>query len=203
MLIIGAGRLGKHILEVLLDEGYSGNITFYDEAIPACDSFLNRYTTINSIEEARLFMARNGNDFITAIGHNRLREKMTQKFIKHGGKAISVVSHRAFVSPLLDKLPEHVFVQPGAAIAHSVCMGEGCVIHANSVIGHDVVMGKYVSVATLSTIIGPCEIGDYSFIGTNCVVMQGVKIGKNAIIGAGVTVAADVSDYAVITQRNS
>ncbi|MDD3877283.1 MAG: acetyltransferase [Bacteroidales bacterium] len=195
MVIIGAGNLGKHILEILLDEDYNKEIIFFDEKKPSTNSYLGAYKIENDIKFITSYFKQVDNRFVVGIGQNRIREKMVQKFRLLGGHYTSVISQKAFVSPLIRPIETQVIIQPGAGLSNNIVMGEGCVIHANSIIGHDVKMGKYVSVATLTTLIGPCEIGDYSFIGTNCVVMPGIKIGKHVVVGASVKVNRNVNDY--------
>jgi sugar O-acyltransferase (sialic acid O-acetyltransferase NeuD family) len=198
MLIIGAGNLGKHILEILLDEKYEGDIVFFDEYKEATNSYLGKYRVINAIKEATLWLGEVNNQFVSAIGNNRLRERYAQRFKNLGGEYVSVISSKSFISPLVKPLKNQVIVQSGAGISNTIEMGEGCVIHANAIVGHDVKLGKYVSVATLTTLIGPCSIGDYSFIGTNCVVMPGVRIGRHVIVGACVKVDRDLADFETV-----
>jgi len=198
MLIVGAGNLGKHILEVLLDEGYKSPILFYDSNKKIVNKNIGNFLITSDIDEASEFLKNTEKHFFIGVGQNRIREKLSGQFIALGGKPATLISKRAFVSPLDVALGQHIFVQPGAGISHSTFLAEGCVIHAGSVIGHGARLGRYVSVATLSTIIGPCSIGDYSFIGTNCVVMPHVKIGNHAFIGAGVKVDRNVEDYETI-----
>ncbi len=197
MLIAGAGNLGKHCLDMLLYDSFSGEIVFFDDDPAVPDLLYDRFSVLKSEEAVASFFRNSGDAFVSAIGNNRLREKTGRRMEKLGGRLVSLISSRAYLSPLC-RLTEAVIVQPGAALAHEVHLGQSCCIHANSVIGHDVVLGKYVSVASLSTLIGPCTVGDYSFIGTNVVVHPRVTIGKHAYIGSGQVVREDVPDHGTL-----
>lgn len=194
MLIIGAGNLGLHVLDMLIDEKYNNEIVFFDERENLQNSIAWQYKIMNTLDAVKEYFSNNGPDFIAAIGNNRTRHKFVEQFEKAGGQLSPMISSRACISRLLS-IEKEVIIQPLVSIAHNVSFGKGCVIHANSVIGHDVKLGNYVSVATLTTLIGPCEIGDYTYIGTSCTVMPGVKIGKSALIGAGSIVDRNVADF--------
>ena len=194
MIIIGAGNLGLHVLDILLYENYQDEIVFFDETKKSTVAPFDKFRIIQSIEEVREYLQKKSNTFISAIGNNRIRGKLTDRFEKIGGKLVSAISRRACLSTL-NEIKNEVVIQPFVSVAHNVTFGKSCVIHANSVIGHDIILGNYVSVATLTTLIGPCEIGDYTFIGTNCTIMPGIKIGKNVIVGAGSIVNRNLKDY--------
>jgi sugar O-acyltransferase (sialic acid O-acetyltransferase NeuD family) len=197
MLIAGAGNLGKHCLDMLLYDECEERISFFDDNPALPEHLYGRYPVLKTVEAVKEFFAAEGHSFIAAVGNNRMREKMVLRMEALGGRLVSLVSSRAYISPLL-ALSDSVIVQPGAALAHEICMGRSCTIHANAVIGHDVVMGNYVSVASLSTLIGPCLVGDYTFIGTNVVVHPGLRIGKNCYIGSGVVVREDLPDHGTL-----
>lgn len=197
MLIAGAGNLGKHCLDMLLYDKCEERICFFDDNPSLPEHLYGRYPVLKTVESLIAFFNTEGHSFIAAVGNNRMREKMVLRMEALGGRLVSLVSSRAYISPLLS-LSDSVIVQPGAALAHEIRMGKCCTIHANSVVGHDVVMGNYVSVASLSTLIGPCIIGDYSFIGTNAVVHPGLRIGKNCYIGSGVVVREDLPDHGTL-----
>jgi sugar O-acyltransferase (sialic acid O-acetyltransferase NeuD family) len=194
MLIIGAGNLGLHVLDMLIDEKYKSEIVFFDERKNSQNSIAWQYKIINTLEAAKEYFSNTSPDFIAAIGNNRTRHKFVEQFEKIGGNLSSMISSRACISRLLS-IDREVIIQPLVSVAHNVSFGKGCVIHANSVIGHDVKLGDYVSVATLTTLIGPCEIGDYAYIGTHCTIMPNIRIGKNAIIAAGSIVDRNMADF--------
>lgn len=198
MLIIGAGNLGKHVLDILLYDGLLEEVAFYDDRSDIPD-LVYGFPVFRDEKTVIDFFKKTGPSFIAAVGNNRLREKVTQRFEKLGGVYVSLISSKACISKLTS-LEQPIFIQPFVTLAHHVIAGKGCTLHANSVIGHDVILGNFVSVATLTTLIGPCEIGDYSFIGTQCLVMPGVKIGKHVVVGARSTVRRDLADYETYTE---
>jgi|AntAceMinimDraft_17_1070374.scaffolds.fasta_scaffold02278_7 sugar O-acyltransferase (sialic acid O-acetyltransferase NeuD family) len=196
MLIVGAGAAGKEALGIFLSNKKNEEVCFFDENKSSPNLLYNKYKVIKSIEQAKEHIKNKDNRFITAIGHPRIREKMTNKFENIGGKLISLISLRAnLLFDRFNNLDNGIIIQPGVTISHNVQISKGCMLHANSVIGHSVKIGKYVSVATNASIIGPAVIGDYCVIGANSVVLPHFKIGNNVIVGAGSVVNRDLQDY--------
>lgn len=196
MIIVGAGNLGIHMLDVLIDNDYRGEIFFYDEKLSEKE-FLN-YPIIKDRATISEYFLKD-NSFLVAIGNTRIRKKMTNLFESMGGKLSSLISNRTILSNFCNlENAEGFFSQAGAYVSHNVQIGKSCVLHFGAGIGHDVVVGNYVSISGNSAIVGPCIIGDYCFIGPNSVIQKNTKIGKNVIIGAGVVVNRNVEDYETI-----
>ncbi len=205
MLIVGAGAAGKETLGILLIDKKNEKICFFDENKNYPDLLYDKYKIIKSIEQAKEYIDNKDNRFITAIGHPRLREKMTNKFENIGGKLTSLIFSRTnLLFDRFSKLNNGIIIQPGVTISYNVQIGKCCMLHANSVIGHSVQIGKYVSVATNVSIIGPTVIGDYCVIGANSVVLPNLKIGNNVIVGAGSVVNRNLQDYeSFLSPRNA
>jgi len=191
MLIVGAGNLGIHVLDQLLHDSYKEEVVFYDDS---CDkSFIyNSYRVIKTIPEVVELFEKNL-QFIVAIGHPRIRHKLTEKFEKIGGKTCSLIHSSVFVSKFVT-LKNEIIAQPNSVIAHDAVIGRSCILHTGSVIGHGVILGDYTSIAPNVTIVGPTEIGNYVSIGSGSVILANLKIGNNVIIAAGSLVKSDLKD---------
>jgi len=192
MIIIGAGGMGQEILGILLDNDYKGEIIFFDEN-QNVDIILDKYLVIHNEKEIIKYL-NNDNRFVVGIGHPRLREKFYKKFLKLGGKPISVISKDSKIFPN-SKISEMCIIHPYVGISWGVEIGFGCVLHINCTIGHKVKLGKFVNIGPGANIIGPATINDYSYIGANSVILNNINIGKNVIINAGKIVDINLKDY--------
>ncbi len=193
MLIIGTGGLGKEVLGILITDSYSKEIVFYDENINAPDLLYNKFKIIKSEHELKNYLTNVSPDYISAIGHPRIREKLSLKIENMGGIPANVISKTSFVFPFLE-IFEGCIIQPGAGLSHGIKVGKGNAIHINSTIGHNVKLGKFVNIGPNATIIGPCEIDDYAYISAQATILPKIRIGKNAIISANCIVNKDVQD---------
>ncbi len=191
MLIVGAGNLGIHILDQLLQDAYTKDIYFFDDNSTQLKIYDNYPILKSEIEIKKLFKEQAC--FIVAVGHPRLRSKLTKRFEQLGGQVCSLIHPSAFISKF-SSLKNEIVVQPHAVISHDVTIGRSCILHTGSVIGHGVRLGDYVSIAPNVTIVGPTQIGDYVSIGSNSVILPHIKIGNKVFIEAGSVVKEDISD---------
>lgn len=193
MIIAGAANLGLEVLAILLANKYSDKIVFFDTNKAKEGIFYNQFPVITDEVQIKEELKIN-NDFIVAIGHPRLRERMYNKLLAWGGSPTNVISNNAHLFTFLAPF-NGCIIEPGAGISHSTEMGEGCVIHINCTIGHAVKLGRFVNIGPNANVIGPCVISDYSYIGVGAIILPNIHIGKNAIISAGALVNRDIADY--------
>jgi sugar O-acyltransferase (sialic acid O-acetyltransferase NeuD family) len=197
MLIAGTGGLGKEILGILIVDKFQDEIVFFDEDPKSPELLYKKYKVLKDIRTVEKYFKQGDKRFITGIGNPRLREKMTLKIEKAGGKFTSVISKDIFNFPFNDKY-HGIIIQPGVGISHNVSIGTGCAIHINSTIGHSTTLGKFVNIGPNVSVIGPVEIGDYSYISAQSTVLPGIKIGKHAVITAGKVIARNVADFETV-----
>jgi len=192
MIIVGAANLGLEVLSILLTNKYEGKIVFFDTDKTKEGLLFNQFPVITDEEEIKKELKRH-KDFVVAIGHPRLRERMYNKMLIWGGSPTNIISNHAHLFTFLKPF-KGCIIEPGAGISHSTELGEGCAIHINCTIGHAVKLGKFVNVGPGANIVGPCVIDDYAYIGVGAIVLPNVHIGKNAIISAGAIVKNNVAD---------
>lgn len=193
MIIAGASNLGLEVLAILLDNKYSGNIIFFDTD-PKKEGILHQQFPVIANEERLKELLKQDSDFIVAIGHPRLRERMYKKMLALGGTPANVISKEAHLFTFLKPF-QGCIIEPGAGVSHSAVLGEGCAIHINCTIGHEVKLGKFVNIGPGANVVGPCVIEDFSYIGVGAIILPNVRIGKNAIISAGAIVRTNISDF--------
>ncbi len=203
MLIVGAGNLGIHSLEILVDNSFNKEIIFFDKNWNDPDELLlNKYQVINSMSDVEHLFKNSDKDFFVGIGNPRIRKKITDVFENLGGNLSSIISRNSSISPFnADHNYAGMFSHPYVCVAHSVNIGKSCHFHACCTVAHHVILHDYVSIATNVSVLGPCEIGSFTFIGANSVVLPNVKIGRNAIIAASSCVDRNIIDYETFINR--
>lgn len=133
--------------------------------------------------------------FCIAIGnpHGRSRIDLHKWLLKSGLKPATVV-------------------HPGAKIAESATIGEGCqfmagaivnplarlgiqcIINTNASVDHECVLGDGVGISPGATLCGQVTVGVNGWICAGATVLPRVRIGSDAIVGAGAVVLSDVPD---------
>ncbi len=137
--------------------------------------------------------------FLITLGQIKSPERrivLFNRLLEAGGKAASIVSPRAYVSP-------HSRIAPGTIVMHNALVNAGaqiganCIINSCALIEHDTQVGDHCHISTSATINGGVRIGNQTFIGSNSVTCQEIHIGKKVIVGAGVTIREDIPDACV------
>lgn len=191
MIIVGAGNLGKHIVDQLFQDGYGKEIIFFDENFTQ-NQLYDKFRVIHNWYELENLLNEVDNAYFIAIGHPRKRSQMFEKM--NVGNYASIISKHAGIISEYSEIGEGSLIQPSCCISHNVRIGKSNIIHAATLIGHDVVINDFVTIGSNVNILKGVEIGKYSIIGPNCLIMDNVKIGKNVFIEPGVVVRKDVPD---------
>lgn len=193
MVVIGAKGFAKELLEVLYDLDVK-EIYFFDDKSKQSPKYLyGKYPVITDISKLSDLLKLSP-EFIVGIGGTSIREEVSKKIIKAGGKLTALVSKKASVGHFGSTYGVGTLILNGVIITNDVTIGEGCIINKASILSHDVKIGSYCEVSPGARLLGRVEVGSYTTIGANAVVLPDVKIGRNCIVGAGAIVTKDVAD---------
>lgn len=138
------------------------------------------------------------NDFIVAIGDNKVRSKIYANILSHVNYTPSSAIHSFSIISKKASLGSYVQVITGAVIHPYATIGNGTICNTSSVIEHECVVGNFCHISCGTVLCGDVSVGDFSFVGANTVVRQGIKIGKNVVIGAGSVVVSDVPANSIV-----
>lgn len=137
----------------------------------------------------------NDNDsFIIAIGNNKIRKKICEKFNFKFATAI----HSHTIISKTSSVDQGTVVMPGTIINANTKIGKHCIVNTASVIEHDCIIDDFAHICPNATLAGGVVIGEGAQVGIGAKIIQGIKIGKWATIGAGAVVLEDVPDFSVV-----
>lgn len=197
MIIVGAGNLGKTIIESLVFEKHellSTQILFFDENSSEKQVF-NKFQIINNINDLQEYIyTTSDNKYFCAIGNARIRQKTDVLMKSIGLDPISIISNHSSISQFAF-VSEHALWFYNTICLFSSKIGYSNIVHPFASISHCVEIGNYVNISAKATILPDCKIGDFTFIGTNAVIMPGITIGKYCYINAGSIIKSDMKDY--------
>jgi sugar O-acyltransferase (sialic acid O-acetyltransferase NeuD family) len=190
VIIIGAGGLGKEVLEILhacpnlrntqvlgfLD----GNRALQGKEIAYGVKVIGTIGVPKDIGD--------GTGYIVAIGNNKSRKSIAGKSRVRFANAI----HPSAIVPMYIEEGD-IIIGAGAVLTEpSIQIGKHVHIDAGCVVSHDVVLEDYVRLNPGSLIMGECHIGEGAYIGAGAVIRNKVKIGSWTTIGMGSVVLKDV-----------
>jgi sugar O-acyltransferase (sialic acid O-acetyltransferase NeuD family) len=167
MYIIGAGALGKIVLETAKRAGLYVNGFFDDlmltqevDGVPV----LGRFEDFQKNEDA----VKKG--VYIAIGDNPMRKSLTEEFRSLGTHFPNIIDPNAVVSPSAI-LGDGNLIMPNTYIGHKCSVGSFNLIFPGVSITHHNHVGSYCFFNPNVSVGGFSRIGDCCKIGMNCVVL--------------------------------
>lgn len=188
MIVAGASRHAKEVIQILNHNKISINFLFDDVSQQFEEYFLN-YKIIRSVEDLK---TENAKDFVLALGGVKARKMVFEKFILANKKPVNLISHTSIIGKSNVDLGLGLNIMYFAFIYDNTKIGTGSLINAFASIHHDVIIGEFVEVSTRATLLGGAKIGHFSSIGSGAIILPNIKIGDNCIIGAGAVVTKDI-----------
>lgn len=195
MIVTGAGGHAFELLDILISEGKTENLVFFDE-INSDDIFQGRFPIIHSEEEVKAHFA-NDPYFILGTGNPKVRHSFYLRFTALGGKLVSVKGKGVAFSNFSSG-EEEADIFNLCFIGANTQIGKGCLINTGAQIHHEVKIGEFTEVNPGAVLLGKVEVGNFCSIGANATILPKVKIGNNVIVGAGSVVTQDVEDGVTI-----
>jgi sugar O-acyltransferase (sialic acid O-acetyltransferase NeuD family) len=198
MLIAGAKRHAKEVLDIFVKDQLYNNLCFFDDISKDEECLLySKYLIIKSLEETKKYFTNTNPDFILGLGNPKLREKLAKKLINQNGILTSIISKSSLIGTFDVKLGIGLNIMHNVMISNSVTIDKGALINAYVSIHHDTKIGKYSEISPHAVLLGCSQVGDFSIIGSNATVLPNVKIGNNVIVGAGAVVNKDLPDNCI------
>lgn len=189
VMILGAGGHAKVVLYILRAAGHETAAVVGQPPDPA--NGFGDVPVIPSDDEAVARAKEAGLSFIVAIGDNRKRRLVYERFLSEGIPASCAV-HPAAVVASEAEYGSGTVVGATAVIAPDTRVGANAVINTGAIIEHDCVVGDHVHVAPGVRMGGQVHVGDEALVGIGAVLLPGVRVGPGAVVGAGAVVLRDV-----------
>ncbi|WP_075352590.1 acetyltransferase [Algoriphagus marinus] len=190
MIIAGAGGHALELLDILISEGKTEGLCFFDEVNPG-DLFQGKYPILHKEEEiAKAFLE--DPKFILGTGNPKVRYQFYQRFTSLGGLLHSVKGRGIVFSNFSTDNEADIFNL--CFIGANTQIGKGCLINTGAQIHHEVVIGEFSEINPGAVLLGKAQIGSFCSIGANATILPKVKIGNNVTVAAGAVVIEDVLD---------
>lgn len=198
MLIAGAGGHAEEILGIFAELNQDKDIYFFDDyAANIATTVFNTFSILKSEEEVRNLFKQD-NRFVIGVGNPKLREQISNKLQSYGGELVSIISPKANIGKYSVTVEKGLNILTQATITQNVFVGEGSLIHINTIIHHDCVIGKYCEISPNATVLGKVKMGNYCSIGAGAIILPGIQLGNNVIVGAGAVVTKNISDNQLV-----
>lgn len=177
------------VLDALLTGSYNPDcVAFYDENENKVGTMIEGYR----IERLAEDLGPRVGSFHVCVGNNAIRQRVHQRCVGIGGRAVSVVHRSAIVSNHC-LIGDGTFLAGGSIVGPSAVLGLGVIVNHGAIIDHECTVGDFCHVAPGVTLAGNVKLGDRVLVGAGANLLPGIRVGDDVIIGAGAVVTADVA----------
>jgi sugar O-acyltransferase (sialic acid O-acetyltransferase NeuD family) len=200
MLIVGTGGFALESLEILYQLEKTSDIVFFNN-VEKDFSFhidmLKQYPVMSSDTPTKDFFLKD-KEFILGIGNPKHRKLLYDLMISYGGKGYALVSPKAIIGKINNRIAEASNIMSGVIITSDVDIKKGVLINLSVTVGHNTVIGEFSEICPNVSISGNCTIQNGVFIGTSATILPGITIGEGAVIAAGAVITKDVEPYTMV-----
>ncbi|MDR1400694.1 MAG: acetyltransferase [Treponema sp.] len=189
LLIHGTAGQGKVVLDCA--ESQYDKITFLTNDLNT--EKINDYSILFEQETSLEYIMENFDEIIVAVGDNKARLKLTEKYISAGIKLATIIHPNASVSKFAE-IEGGTVICANAVIGPFAVLGKANVVSIGGIVAHDCKFEDGVRVSPNAVVAGTCIIGKNTWVCIGANISDHIKIGKNSVIGAGSVVLNDIPD---------
>lgn len=191
LLIVGAGGLGRIVLDVLSNTpaivaGHDIRGMLDTRADPGLPADLQHFLLGDPLH----YQATCNEVFMAAVGLPAWREKLVEPLLSQNATFISY-QHGSIVGKR-STIGAGSFLTPGTVVSVDCDIGDFTYMDTHVVIGHDVIIGRHCMIGAMSFLAGGVRVGDSVSIHPRATIAKGVQIGDGATVGIGSVVIKDV-----------
>lgn len=199
LIIIGAGGYGREIFDFAHDcKGYEEDFIikgFIDENMDALKGYVGYPAILGKVSD---YKPEKDDVFICAIGSVAPKKNVCEMILAKGGKFITLISNRAYVSANNTRIGKGCLICPDSRIHCDVTIGDFVTLQPNAVLGHDVKVGNWCHINDYADCGGATHIEDEVTIHTHSFILPGFTVGRGSTIGAGSIVIGNVKEGVVM-----
>lgn len=190
MLIAGAGGHALELLDLMLNQKQTENLSFFDN-VNQQQLFEGQYPILKTEQEVIELFLKNPY-FILGTGNPKHRKFFYDWFIRLGGEHYSVKGEGLVYSNFTGNNEADIFNL--CFVGAKTKIGKGALINTGAQVHHGVEIGEFSEINPGAVVLGNVSIGSFTSIGANATILPKVKIGDNVIVGAGSVVTKDVKN---------
>jgi sugar O-acyltransferase (sialic acid O-acetyltransferase NeuD family) len=202
IVIVGAGGHGKVVADVVRAGDAFEVAAFVDE--PALQRDGDLYLGARVLAGADALERARGLGIgyaLVAFGDCKGRLGACERLRANGFEVVSAIHPRAVVAPDVN-IGAGTVVVAGAVINTDARIGEAVIVNTAASVDHDCVLDDGVHLEPGAHIGASVHVGRATTIGMGALVLKGRRIGAHAHVGAGVVVARDLPDAAIVASAS-
>ena len=193
LLLIGGGGHCRSVADAALSlYGQVGIV----EKDSACWETYRDLPVIGTDGDLPRLLAEGWNEaFITvgSVGETALRRRLFERVTSLGFHVPAIIDPSAAVAHDVE-LGDGVFVGKRAVLNAGSRVGWCAIVNTGAIIEHDCTIGNYAHISPGAVLCGDVVVGEDTHVGAGSVVRQQLKIGRSVMVGMGSVVVSDIPD---------
>jgi sugar O-acyltransferase (sialic acid O-acetyltransferase NeuD family) len=193
VVIVGAGRQGRNVADILAAEATRPPVAGYLDDTKDAGTIVERHAVLGPFAwmDDPGFVARHA--WMVALGDNLARQDISRRLAARGADFINAIHPTAVVSEFAS-LGRGVFVNTFSRVGGGARLGDWSLIEGLTWVGVDVEFEEAARCGPGCVIAGPSVIGARTFLGAGAVVSNNIRVGSDCIVGANAAVVRDLAD---------
>lgn len=196
IIVIGAGGLGREIVQLIRDINRQGEkwtvVGFIDDDSAAHGKEIDGIPVLGGID---YLDRREASDLhlVCAIGNTSVRKQIANRTSQYRNKYANLIHPSATLGYNV-RLGLGVVVGAGCVVSVNVSIGDHAFLNPMCGIGHDAIIEPYSMLLWGIKLGGETFVGEGCKLGSNSVMIQQRRIGAWSILGAGAVVTKDINE---------
>jgi sugar O-acyltransferase (sialic acid O-acetyltransferase NeuD family) len=197
VVILGAGRHGKVVLDILRAADQHRIVGFIDADASLADTLIEGVKVLGGVNLLPKLRQQKIRAAIVAIGDNRVRLSYARLVADAKLELINAIHPRAIVSPSA-QIQRNTVIAAGATVCAQAVLGESVIANTGCIVEHECVIGDGAHICPGAVLAGRVRIGAGVMVGLGARVLPCLDVGDYALVGAGATVTRDVPPSATV-----
>ena len=196
VVIVGAGGLGREVLEIFKDQNKTCErwniLGFIDDNQTLHGRVVNGYQVLGGQDWFR----QNGNGKVScvcAIADSSTRRSIISHLDEFAVDYVNAI-HPSVVMSDSVRLGKGVIIAAGTILTANIEIGNHVIINLSCTIGHDAFLDSFCTLSPSVNVNGADRLGEGVFVGTGVAFCPNLAVGDWAVIGAGAVVLKDIPE---------
>lgn len=193
LLIVGAGGLGKEVVDLILNLDRFEIAGFLDDDPYKKNTMINQIPVMGDL--GQLDKHRAIKHLIIAIANPAIKKRIAHIAGKIGFQFPNLI-HPSVVFGSSVSLGQGNIICAGSIVSTEVCLQSFITINPQCGIGHESTLHSYSTLYWGVHLGGNTIIGESCELGTHSCVLQGLQLADNVVLGAGAVTVKNIKEPA-------
>lgn len=191
LLIVGAGGLGKEVVDLILALDRFEIVGFLDDDPNKKNTLINQIPVLGDLSQLDKYHAVK--PLVIAIANPGVKKRIAEIAEKAGFHFPNLI-HPSVVFGSSVSLGQGNIIFAGSIVSTEVCVQNFITINPQCGIGHESYLHSFSTLYWGVHLGGNVIIGESCELGTHSCVLQGLKLTDNTILGAGAVAVKCIED---------